>query len=126
MRIVWMLLLCLFLLMAGAAGGYAAAHYWQRQEPAAFATPFQAVLLANGAIFYGKLEGFGTDRPVLTHVYYILRNPNPENGQAAQVLVKRGHESHNPDRMYLNPKQVVFVEPVGADSEIARLIAENP
>lgn len=41
------------------------------------------------------------------------------------ALVKRGKELHEPDRMYLNPNSVVFVETVGRDSKVARLIAEN-
>ena len=126
MRIVWTLLLSLLLLIAGAAAGYGAAHYLQDREPTAFSTPFQTVVLANGAVFYGRLEGFGTSRPVLMNVYYILPNTNPETGQTTRILVKRGRESHNPDRMYLNPKQIVFVEPVGRNSDIAKLIEQNP
>jgi hypothetical protein len=38
--------------------------------------------------------------------------------------VKRGKELHAPDRMYLSPNQIVFVEPVGADSKVAQLIAQ--
>jgi len=121
-----MLVLSLILLMAGAAAGYGAAHYLQDRQPAAFATPFQAVVLANGAVYYGRLEGFGTNLPVLRNVYYVLPRTNQETGKSTNILVKRGKESHNPDRMYLNPKQIVFVEPVGTNSEIAKVIAENP
>jgi hypothetical protein len=38
--------------------------------------------------------------------------------------VKRGKELHAPDRMYLNPSQILFVEPVGVDSKIAQLIKQ--
>jgi hypothetical protein len=30
------------------------------------------------------------------------------------------------DRMYLNPQQIMFVEPVSANSKVAQLIAEAP
>jgi len=127
MRLFWMLVLSLFLLAAGAAGGYAAARYLEiREPPLAFTTPYQAVLLANGAVFYGRLEGFGTDRPVLRNAYYILPRTDPETQHTSNILVKRGKESHNPDRMYLNPRQIVFVEPVHPDSEIGKLIEQNP
>jgi len=126
MRIVWMLVLSLLLLAAGAAGGYGAAHYLEGWQPTLFATRFQAVVLANGAVFYGELEGYGTERPVLRNVYYILPRTNPETGEATKVLVKRGRESHNPDRMYLNARQIVYVEPVAPNSQIAQLIAQNP
>jgi hypothetical protein len=39
--------------------------------------------------------------------------------------VKRGKELHAPDRMIINQKSIVFVEPVGADSKVAQLIAES-
>ncbi|MFZ0317763.1 MAG: hypothetical protein WAL56_01450, partial [Candidatus Sulfotelmatobacter sp.] len=28
-----------------------------------FSTPYQAVLLTNGTAYFGKLEGYGTNRP---------------------------------------------------------------
>jgi hypothetical protein len=33
---------------------------------------------------------------------------------------------HEPDRMYLNPQQIVFVEPVSTTSKVAQLIAQSP
>ncbi len=89
-----------------------------------FHTPYQAVLLSNGAVFYGHLEGYGTKTPVLTNVFYIVTQENPETKQPSSVLVKRGKELHGPDRMYLDPKHIIFVEPVGRDSRVAKLIEE--
>ena len=34
-----------------------------RDAQIAFATPYQAVLLANGSVYFGKLEGYGTEPP---------------------------------------------------------------
>jgi hypothetical protein len=93
-------------------------------SPVVFTTPYQAVLLTNGSSFFGKLEGYGTPRPVLTEVYYIATQTNPETKQSSNVLVKRGKELHEPDRMYLNPNQILCVEPVGAGSKVAQLIAQ--
>lgn len=93
--------------------------------PVAFTTPYQAVLLTNGSAYFGKLEGFGTPRPVLSEVYYIVSQTNPETKQSSNVLVKRGKELHEPDRMYLNPNQILCVEPVGANSKVAQLIAQQ-
>jgi small nuclear ribonucleoprotein (snRNP)-like protein len=89
-----------------------------------FTTPYQAVLLSNNSVYYGKLEGFGTANPVLTSVFYIVSKSDPETKQVQNVLVKRGKELHGPDRMYLNPNSIVFVEPVGMDSRVAQLISE--
>jgi hypothetical protein len=93
-------------------------------SPVVFTTPYQAVLLTNGSAYFGKLEGYGTTRPVLTEVYYIVTQTNPETKQSTNVLVKRGKELHEPDRMYLNPNQILCVEPVGAGSKVAQLIAQ--
>lgn len=90
-----------------------------------FTTPYQAVLLSNGSVYYGKLSGYGTPTPVLTDVFYIVSKTDPETKQVSNVLVKRGKELHGPDRMYLNGNQIMFVEPVGSDSKVAQLINET-
>jgi hypothetical protein len=42
------------------------------------------------------------------------------------VLVKLGKiELHEPDRMYLNPTQILGVQPVGPNSKVAQLIAQQ-
>jgi small nuclear ribonucleoprotein (snRNP)-like protein len=89
-----------------------------------FSTPYQAVLLSNNSVYFGKLSGYGTSNPVLTDVYYILSKTDPTTKQVQNVLVKRGKELHGPDRMYLNTNSIVFVEPVGTDSKVAQLIQE--
>ena len=90
----------------------------------AFTTPYQAVLLSNNSVYFGKLAGYGTSNPVLTDVYYIVSKSDPTTKEVQNILVKRGKELHGPDRMYLNPSSIVFVEPVGTDSKVAQLIAE--
>jgi len=89
-----------------------------------FTTPYQAVLLSNNSVYFGKLAGFGTSSPVLTDVFYIVTQSNSETKQVSNILVKRGKELHGPDRMYLNANSIVFVEPVGTDSKVAQLISE--
>ena len=89
-----------------------------------FTTPYQAVLLSNNSVYFGKLAGFGTPNPVLTDVFYIVTQTNAETKEVKNVLVKRGKELHGPDRMYLNASSIVFVEPVGTDSKVAQLIDE--
>jgi hypothetical protein len=124
LQIVWVLA---GLLVASAAA-------WQvirdarelHNSQVAFSTPYQAVLLANGSVYFGKLEGYGTEHPVLTQVFYIVTQTNTETKQSANVLVKRGKEMHEPDRMYLTPQQIVFVEPVSPTSKVAQLIADTP
>jgi hypothetical protein len=97
-----------------------------RRSPIEFTTPYQAVLLTNGSVYFGHLKGYGSHQPVLSEVYYIVSQTNPETKQVNNVLVKRGKELHEPDRMYLNPNQILFVEPVGTGSKVAQLIAQAP
>jgi hypothetical protein len=106
-----------------------AAAAWQmagrfRSSAVVFPTPYQAVLLSNGSVYFGHLQGYGEGHPVLTEVYYIVTQNNPETKQSSNVLVKRGKELHEPDRMYLNPQLILFVEPVGPNSKVAQLIAQ--
>ncbi len=96
----------------------------QRPRSVQFNSIYQAVLLSNGSVFYGKLDGYGTENPVLNNVFYIVSQQNPETKQVNNVLVRRGKELHGPDRMYLNPRSIVFVEPVGPTSRVAQLINE--
>lgn len=87
---------------------------------------YYAVLLTNGSVYFGKLEGFGSPWPVLRDVFYVQAGPVDPNTkqQSGMVLVHRGHELHGPDRMILNEKSIVFIEPVGADSRVAQLIKQ--
>jgi hypothetical protein len=113
--------------LAGLAVIIAAFFYMRTLNPSSvvFTTPFQAVLLTNGSAYFGKLQGYGTPRPVLTEVYYIVSQTNPDTKQTNNVLVKRGKELHEPDRMYLNPSQILCVEPVGPNSKVAQLISQQ-
>jgi len=86
---------------------------------------FYAVLLTNGSVYFGHLDGLGSDFPVLRDVYYVQSTTNPETKAVNNVLIKRGREWHSPDRMIVSQKAIVFVEPVGADSKVAQLIAES-
>ncbi|HTS10640.1 MAG TPA: hypothetical protein VMH00_00850 [Candidatus Limnocylindrales bacterium] len=110
-------------LLVAVAAGYHIMHE-ARQSNVEFTTPFQAVLLANGSVYFGHLQQYGSSHPVLTDVYYIVSQTNPETKQTNNVLVKRGKELHAPDRMYLNPSQILFVEPVGTNSKVAQLIQQ--
>ena len=93
------------------------------QKPS-FQTEYQAVFLGNGQVFFGKIE-VGPDYVTLKDVFYVLSQVNPENKQQVRnTLIKRGQELHGPDLMYISKNQVVFIEPVASDSQVAKLIKE--
>jgi hypothetical protein len=85
-------------------------------------TPYAAVLLDNGQLYYGKLVNAGSAFPELTDIYYIQNQVNQETKAVTSVLVRRGNEWHGPDRMFLNERHVILIEPVGTTSKVAQLI----
>jgi hypothetical protein len=94
----------------------------ERQKGPEITTPYAAVLLDNGQLYYGKLVNSGANFPELTDVYYIQSQVNQETKAVTSVLVRRGNEWHGPDRMFLNEHHVVLIEPVGTGSKVAQLI----
>jgi len=110
------------LLVIAAVGYHFLTHY--QESHVAFTTPYQAVLLTNGAVYFGHLQDYGSAHPVLVDAYYIVTESDPSTKQTSNVLVKRGKELHAPDRMYLNPAQILLVEPVGTTSKVAQLIEQ--
>ena len=106
------------MILAGAA-------LWIRQgRPVAMTTPYQAVLLSNGSAYFGHLEGLGTPYPVLRDVFYVQSVKDQNTQKVSNILVKRGKEWHSPDRMILNARMIVLVEPVSPGSRVAQLIAQ--
>lgn len=98
---------------------------WSRQPRAALTTPYQAVALTNGQVFFGRIDRLGEDYLVLRDAFYIQSRQNPDSRQVANVLVKRGGEAHGPEYMVLNARHVVQIEPVGEASQIGKLIREQ-
>jgi hypothetical protein len=88
-------------------------------------TPYAAVLLDNNQVYFGKLANAGSPYPELTDVYYIQSSVNQETKAVNSVLIRRGNEVHGPDRMFLNARHIILIEPVGASSKVAQLIAED-
>jgi len=119
-RFLPILLACLLVVLIV----FAILDWRSRNSTVNFPSEYQTVLLSNGAVYYGKLHGFGTAHPVLTNVFYIVSRTDPNTKAVSNVLVKRGKELHQPDRMYLNPASIIFVETVGAGSKVAQLITE--
>jgi hypothetical protein len=99
--------------------------YWISKRDLRFTTLYQAVLLDDNQLYYGKLSGFGGAHPILTDVYYIKSGIDPQSKETNSVLVKRGKELHGPDKMYLNARHIVLVEPVTPNSQVAKLIEQS-
>jgi len=85
---------------------------------------YQAVLLDNNQVYYGRLAGLNTDYPELTDVFYVQSAIDPQTKQAANILLKRGKEWHAPDKMLLSAHHIIMVEPVTPGSAVAKLIQQ--
>ena len=105
--------------------GLTACERGHRQRGPEITTPYSAVLLDTGQLYYGKLTKAGSNFPELTDVYYIQSSVNQETKAVASVLVRRGNEWHGPDRMFLNQRHIVLIEPVGTNSKVALLIEDD-
>ena len=110
---------------ATAAGGILLVTAHRTEADVKFDTTYQAVLLDNGSVYFGKLQGVGTDYPVLTDVYYVQSQANQETKEVKNTLIRRGNEWHAPDRIVLNARHIVLMEPVGPNSTVAKLIAQD-
>ena len=102
------------------AVGFALYYWTANRSTTEFPTPYQAVLLSNGAVYYGKLHGYGSSHPVMTEVFYIVSQTNVQTKQVTNVLVKRGgRNSMVRTGCIWSPNQILFVEPVGTGSKVA-------
>jgi hypothetical protein len=119
------LIVSLLLIGLGVLAGFLIGAHHARREGMNFETAYQAVLLDNGQVYYGKLEHARSEYPVLTDIYYVQNQVNQQTKEVTNILVRRGNEWHAPDRMYLNARHIVLIEPVGANSKVAQLITET-
>ena len=88
-------------------------------------TGYQAVVLTNGQVAFGKAEFLGADYILLSDVFYIRSQVNPETKAVTNTLVKKGQEWHGAEEMYINSRHVVTIEPVSPESQVAKLIKEQ-
>jgi hypothetical protein len=116
----------MFAMVLAVVGSVAALGYWLAPSRALAAKTkgYQAVLLDNNQVYFGKLADLGSDYPVLTEAFYIQTTINQETKQQSNILLKRGKEWHAPDRMVLNARHIIMIEPVTDGSAVAKLIAE--
>jgi len=79
---------------------------------------YQAVFLANGSTYFGKLQAQGDEWFLLTDVFYLS-----SSDQAGTQLIKRGNEAQGPkEPMIIPAAQVLFIENLREDSDVVMLI----
>ena len=88
-----------------------------------FGTTYQAVLLDNGLVYYGKIVGTTRGFAEMTDVYYIQNQVDSQTKETKNILVRRGNELHAPNRTLINTRHIVMIEPVTPGSKVAESIA---
>lgn len=90
----------------------------------------QAVFLAGGQVYFGRIAGETSRSVVLTDVYYLklatpVTSQDDLQNRSDASLVKLGNELHAPeDRMEIPWDQVLYVERLKPDGRVAKAIAQ--
>ena len=90
---------------------------------------FQAVFLANGQVYFGKLSHIDSGYVTMTNIFYLQVNNNntQTSGQpstsTSNQLIKLGNELHGPeDAMYINRSQILFWENLKNSGKVVQTI----
>ena len=92
---------------------------------------YQAVFLANGQIYFGKLKDFNENSFQLTEIYYpqAQKSDTDKDDAAAQTniqLIPLGGEVHGPEnKMFITKDQILYYENLKADSQVTKHIQQN-
>ncbi len=87
------------------------------------ASPYSAVYLVTGDIYFGKLSWF--PHPHLTSVWLLQRGVNGQNQPQFAVVPLKSVVWGPGDRMDLNERQIVFWTRLAGNSPVVKAI-ENP
>jgi hypothetical protein len=88
-------------------------------------TPYQAVVVENGSVFYGRIDHLGSDHPVLRDVFTVRHELDPETKQPRYVMVKRKDEPDGADHIIFPITAIAYIAPVRPDSNIGKLIEQT-
>jgi hypothetical protein len=121
-RVLLPALFAFCVISASTISGYANAAARESRPAIKLTTEFQAILLSNGQVYFGRLDSLKGDYLIMREVYYVQTAEDPKTKKAQNILVKRGKEWHAPGYMILNAHQVILIEPVAPDSTVAKLI----
>lgn len=99
---------------------------------------YQAVFLANGQVYFGKIEKETSRYTILTDIYYLQMQQGLQSQQLATegeettpqtepqlTLIKLGNELHGPlDQMTINRDQILFIEGLAENSQVLQSIKQ--
>ncbi len=90
---------------------------------------YQAVFLAGGQVYFGKITDFNARFIKIEDIYYLRVQQQVQPGSEEPVqdisLAKLGNELHGPeDIMVVNRDQVIFWENLKDDGQVVKAISE--
>ncbi|MGZ5172037.1 MAG: hypothetical protein ACXWCY_31890 [Burkholderiales bacterium] len=82
-----------------------------------------AVMLVNGPVYYGFLDRSTKDAIVLRDIFYVQVSTDTGNNNRINRLVRRSETDwHGPEQMSIPIDKIMFVEVVGPNSNVAKLV----
>jgi len=102
---------------------------WRREASRALALGapggLYSVQLLNGQVYYGTLLEARPGSVKLGDVYYTQTFVQPDGRQANRVVSRKKNDWHGPEWQVIANDKILMVEAVGAQSQLARLIAQD-
>jgi len=95
------------------------------------ASPYHAIFLSNGQVYFGKILESNRKEIALAEVYYLQLSSGDTattstSAEARFALVKLGQELHGPtDKLFINREHVMFVEQLKSDSKVVQSITNG-
>lgn len=86
------------------------------------ASPYSAVYLSSGDIYFGRLSMFPTPR--LTNVWYLQRGVDEKNQPRMSVVPLRSAVWSPVDEITLNSRQIIFWASIESNSDMARMMTD--
>ncbi len=85
------------------------------------------VKMVNDDVFYGQVQDETADPLVIENVYYDYDQMNETEEKSKNLrLIKRGQEAHGPaGTIKAIRSQVLYLEQLGENSEVLRVILDN-
>lgn len=130
--LLWTIVIVLIVLVVGVVGWI----LWSSSKSGATgidSSRYQAVFLANGQIYFGKLSAFNDDSLKITDVYYPQAQATGETEQT-DTTSEQGNISlfritdgvHGPDdEMIITKSQILYYENLQENSKVTELIEQN-
>ncbi|HWR17219.1 MAG TPA: hypothetical protein VN577_20490 [Terriglobales bacterium] len=110
------------------AAGTSCSRLGLKDKTPKFDTPYQVVILSNGEVLIGKLEGLDTEYPVLREAFAVSIVPagDPNNpSKTTNMLISRSRVPNAPAYTVINARNISLIEPVTPGSTMDQLLAKE-